>query len=203
MAGVVDVETTGLSPRRDEIVELALILFAFDRATGHIQGVVDEYSGLREPSVPISAGASKVNGITWEMVRGRRLDEPRVEQMLRRAEFLVAHNAPFDRSFLTRLFPLAGEKLWACSMRSVDWRGLGFDSAALQSLLRHHGIMAERAHRGPEDAHATLALLSRVGPDNRPYFYWLLQSYRPQPSSPGLTRRRPRWTRPGHPEHSL
>lgn len=175
LAAVVDVETTGLSPWRDEIVELAAILFAFERATGRIRGVVDAYTGLREPSVPISPGAAAVNGITPEMVRGQRLDEARVEAILKRAEFLVAHNASFDRGFVTRLFPVAGQKPWLCSMRLVDWRGMGYPSAALQSLLHHHGIQVERAHRGGDDALATLELLSRTGPDGHPYFYWLLK----------------------------
>lgn len=172
---MVDVETTGLSPRHDEIVELAAILFAFDRETGQIRGVVDEYTGLREPSVPISPEAARVNGITPEMVRGQRLDEARVEGIFRRAEFLVAHNASFDRGFVTRLFPGTKRKPWLCSMRHVDWRGMGFSSAALQSLLRRHGIAVQRAHRGSDDARATLELLSRRDADGRPYFYWLLQ----------------------------
>lgn len=175
LAAVVDVETTGLSPWRDEIVELAALLFAFERATGQICGVVDEYTGLREPSVPISPEAARVNGITPEMVRGQRLDQARVETIFRRAEFLVAHNASFDRGFVTRLFPLTKQKLWLCSMRHVDWRAMGFASAALQSLLRHHGIQVQRAHRGGDDARATLDLLSCQGPDGRPYFYWLLR----------------------------
>lgn len=179
VAGMVDVETTGLSPRYDEIVELALILFAFDRETGEILGVVEEYAGLREPSVPISAGASRVNGITWEMVRGRRLDEQRIEGMLRRAEFLVAHNAYFDRGFVTRLFPLAARKPWLCSMRNVNWHRFGFPSAALQSLLQHHGIVTGRAHRGAEDARATLELLNRRDPEGQPYFRSLLQAFHP------------------------
>ncbi|EQD35039.1 hypothetical protein B1A_18477, partial [mine drainage metagenome] len=35
LAILVDVETTGLQPDRDEIVELALVLFAFQRPSGN------------------------------------------------------------------------------------------------------------------------------------------------------------------------
>lgn len=179
IAGMVDVETTGLSHRYDEIVELALILFAFDRETGKILGVVEEYAGLREPSVPISAEASSVHGITWEMVRGRRLDESRIERMLRRAEFLVAHNAVFDRGFVIRLFPVAARKPWLCSMRNVNWHRFGFSSTALQNLLQYHGIVTGSAHRGAADARATLELLNCTDPDGQPYFRSLLQAFHP------------------------
>ncbi|MHB8947325.1 MAG: exonuclease domain-containing protein, partial [Bacillota bacterium] len=71
IAGFVDVETTGLSAWSDEIVEFALVLFAFGRHTGRIVGVVEEYVGMREPSVPIHPRASAINGITVDMVRGK------------------------------------------------------------------------------------------------------------------------------------
>ncbi|HLN62732.1 MAG TPA: hypothetical protein VK464_14400 [Symbiobacteriaceae bacterium] len=62
VAGYVDVETTGLSPYYDEIIELALVLSAFDITTGDVLGVVDSYVGLREPSCPISEGAWAEHG---------------------------------------------------------------------------------------------------------------------------------------------
>ena len=46
---VVDVETTGFSPI-DEVVEIGLVLFAFERQNGQILGIIEEYAGLREPA---------------------------------------------------------------------------------------------------------------------------------------------------------
>ena len=40
-ASFLDVETTGFSPRADEIVELAIVLFEFNYADGTITEVVD------------------------------------------------------------------------------------------------------------------------------------------------------------------
>src|SRR5690625_1890713 len=148
LAGFIDVETTGLSPYTDEIVELAIALFAFDRAQSTIVGVVDEYVGLREPSKNIPPQATRVHGITDDDVRGQQLDNTKIKQLVQQAEFLVAHNAAFDRGFVTRLFPTTKQKLWLCSMRSVDWHGRGYGSRALQALLQAHGIHVTRAHRG-------------------------------------------------------
>jgi len=89
-APVLDIETTGISHRNDEIIELAITLFRYDRVAGHILDIVGEYSGLREPSCPIPRCASTVHGITRPLVRGLRFDYRRIRRMLRRADFFVA-----------------------------------------------------------------------------------------------------------------
>lgn len=160
LAAFIDVETTGLHPGRDEILELAIVLFAFDRATGVVVGIVDEYVGLREPSRSIPRQATAVHGITRRMVRGRRLDDDRVRTLLAQAEFVVAHNARFDYGFVCRLYPEAANKPWLCSMEGVDWRRHGYPSRGLQRLLAAHGIPVRRAHRAGADCKAALVLLS-------------------------------------------
>lgn len=112
LAAFVDVETTGLSTRSDEVVELAIALFAFDRDTGEIKGIVDEYSGLRDPGRPIPGSATGVHGIRDCDVKGKRLDDEQVLRLMDRAEFLVAHNESFDRPFVERLYPEAAGKTW-------------------------------------------------------------------------------------------
>jgi len=160
LGGVVDVETTGLSPYRDEIIELCIILFKYDTNNGRIGGIIEEYVGLREPSCRIQPAASRVNGITMRDVQGHDLDCTRVTGMIEQADFLIAHNASFDRGFVTRLFPEAAAKRWYCSMSGIDWRGKGFPNRRLQDLLLHHGISVHRAHRASDDVRATLQLLS-------------------------------------------
>lgn len=190
VAGFVDVETTGLSPHTEEIVELALVLFAFDRASGEIVGIVDEYTGLREPIKPIPAAATAIHGITHAHVRGKRLDDARIAALIARAEFLVAHNAPFDRAFVERLYPFVTAKPWLCSMRGIDWRGRGFPSRGLQNLLRAHRIRVARAHRGEDDVKAALRLLATRDATGVPYFRELLNALRAQ--DPGAPQERDR-----------
>lgn len=177
LAGLIDVETTGLNPHIDEIVEFAIILFAFDRVKSTIIGVVDEYVGLREPKRKIPPQATRIHGITDADVAGRQLDGNKIKQLIEQAEFLVAHNAAFDRGFVTRLFPMAQLKLWLCSMRHVDWYGRGYRSRALQALLRAHGIQVAQAHRGEADVKAALMLLAQRDASGTPYFADLLRQY--------------------------
>lgn len=174
----VDVETTGLSPRRDEVVEIALVSFAFRRDSGRIIGIVDEYVGLREPSVPIPPDAVRIHGITWDMVEGRALDYQRIDELLAPVEFLVAHNAPFDRSFVERLLrgPLAVP--WLCTMRGINWAEKGFSARSLGHLVRGHGIEMPTAHRAQADTYAMLGLLAQQSPEGIPYLGELLGVHR-------------------------
>lgn len=178
IAAFVDTETTGCNLDRDDIVELAIVLFAFDRGTGQITGVVDEYVGLQQPAVPIRPGACRVHGIREEDVRGKRLDTARIAAMLEQAEPLVAHNERFDRAFVARLFPGCELKPWLCSMRGIDWRGHGFNSRRLEDLLRCHGIRTEQEHMAASDARDAVVLLSQRAQDGRSYFWELLSHYR-------------------------
>lgn len=168
VAAVVDTETTGLDPRRHEVLEVAVVLFAFDRYSGHVYGVVDEYSGLREPRRPIPKAVQRVHGISDEHVRGCRLNEERINALLSAAEFIVSHNASFDYAFLSRLFPAITSKHWLCSMNGVAWYRRGHKSKSLGALLRDYGVSVAKAHRALDDARATLLLLSLPGPTGHP-----------------------------------
>ncbi len=173
-AAVIDVETTGLSPLADEVVELAIVLFSFDPITGRVVEELEAYSGLRDPGRPIPPGATAQHGIRDEDVRGQRLDEERIRAILRRAHYLIAHNAPFDRGFVGRLFPETRQMQWLCSMEGIAWRQKGFPSKGLQALLAAHRIEPGSAHRALDDARATLRLLAAAKPGGGTYLKELL-----------------------------
>lgn len=173
-AAVVDVETTGLSPDYDEILEIAIVLFAFERNQGRIMGIVDEYTGLREPSRSIPRRATEIHGITLKDVRGQKFDDLRVKELLEKADFLIAHNAKFDRGFLRKLYPFINSKKWLCSMEGINWYCKGFRSRSLQNLLSNHQIKVEQAHRATADVKGCLSLLNYNVANGKSYFYELL-----------------------------
>lgn len=158
LGAIVDVETTGFSPYRDEIVELCIVLFRINQ--DGLAVIEEEYTGLREPINGINAAAARVNGIGWADVRGRDLDHQRVTDLVKRADFIIAHNASFDRGFVTRLYPHLDGKHWYCSMSDIDWRSKGCPRRGLQDLLAWHGIKPDRSHRASDDVRATLELLN-------------------------------------------
>ncbi len=168
IAGCIDVETTGLSSYSDEIVELALVLFSYDQQG--ITGIVDSYSSLREPDCRISSGAYQAHGLTKEDLAGQRLDADRFNSMIEKADFLVAHNAAFDKGFVTKIFPSTRSKRWYCSMSGVRWSG----SRGLQNLLAAHNIEPDQTHRALADVEGVLSLLSLNNLRGETYFSEML-----------------------------
>jgi DNA polymerase III subunit epsilon len=97
---VVDLETTGLSPRHGHrIIEIGAI--AVDQGA-----IVDEFTTLIDAGVPIPTTVQAIHGITEEMLEG----QPRPEEILPRfhdfiaGSVLVAHNAAFELTFLRHEF---------------------------------------------------------------------------------------------------
>ena len=163
IAVFVDVETTGLDPAKDEIIELGIVKFSYS-PDGEVNGVIDSIGQLRQPSFPIPELATSITGITNEMVVDHQIDEAEINQLVDDADLVIAHNAAFDRRFLERLIPLFMIKPWACSMSEVDWVANGYEGTKLAYLAAEAGFFFDR-HRAENDCLAAIELLSRTLPN--------------------------------------
>lgn len=158
---VVDCETTGLTPN-DELIECSVVLAEVDAKRGNSIAVHREYVGLRKPSVRIHPAARKIHKISEDMLEGRDLDHQTVRELIAQADFIVAHNAKFDRHFFSKLYPEAKQKPWKCSCYGMGWSSKkGYPSKKLSQILEKHGIQLENAHRADADTKALLQLLDR------------------------------------------
>lgn len=157
---VLDTETTGLSHQADKIIELAMLLVSVDLVTGLPFGPVALFEGFEDPGMPIPAIAKEITGITDEMVAGQRIDDGLVQAMVAQADWVVAHNAGFDRPFVEARFPGFAAKAWACSFKDIDWKAVGAGSSKLSALAADQGWFFD-AHRAQVDCHALLQVLSR------------------------------------------
>lgn len=177
VAGFIDVETTGLDPLEHEVVEFSMAIFRFNRETGEILETIDEYTGQREPGRSIPRAASEIHGLTKRNLKGKALDQGHIDELAEMCEFLIAHNAQFDRNFVHM-----NKFYWYCSMRGINWKGHGYKSMALQKLLKGHDIDPGDAHRAGSDVRAAIELLSRKSKSDVYYFKELLDhgpSYEP------------------------
>jgi DNA polymerase-3 subunit epsilon len=154
----VDVETTGLAPDRDEIIELAMVPFTYS-VDGRIFDFQDPFQGFQEPSEPISAEITRITGIEQSMVGGQRLDLEVVNSFVENADIVIAHNAAFDRRFCERLSPTFKGKAWGCSATQIDWRSENFEGSRLGYLVANAGYFYER-HRALNDCYAAIELLA-------------------------------------------
>ena len=157
---VLDTETTGLEAAKEKVIELALLRVAVDTATGLPVGPVQVYDGLEDPGRPIPPAITDITGITDAMVRGQRLDEALIAQMVVGVDLVVAHNAGFDRPFVEARLPEFARLPWACSFADLDWKALGQSSAKLENLALACGWFYD-AHRAETDCHALLAVLAQ------------------------------------------
>jgi DNA polymerase III subunit epsilon len=157
----VDTETTGLDPDTDEVIELALLPFEYERDTGAIVSVEQDaaLNAFRQPSFPIPPESAKIHGITDEMVAGKVIDPERIRALIEPAHIVIAHNAAFDRPMVEKHWPIFEEKHWACSFAEIDWKGEGIGSGKLDYLLWSRGWFHD-GHRALSDAEAALFLLT-------------------------------------------
>lgn len=158
----VDVETTGLDPTRDEILELAMVPFTYS-LEGAITAIGAPFQGLRQPSAPIPAEITALTGIDDALVAGHAIDPADVVAFAASAALVIAHNAAFDRRFLERFCPMFATKAWACSMTQVDWAAEGFAGQKLVHLAVSLGLFYD-PHRAADDGLAGLAVLGRPLP---------------------------------------
>lgn len=155
---IVDTETTGLAFATDKVIELAVLLFEFDPATGKVFRILASYDGLEDPGRPIPPESTAVHGITDAMVAGQRLDDATVLGLLADVAIVIAHNAGFDRPFLEERLPAFQALPWACSFAQIDWAAEGIGSAKLEYLAYASGFFFD-AHRAELDCRATLEML--------------------------------------------
>lgn len=100
----VDTETTGLHPKDHRLTEIGIVYFENGEP-------VEVFDRLINPERKIDPKASKVSGITNEMVDSLKpfsKMKKRIRRMLKDCDVWVAHNEAFDRSFINAEFERCG-----------------------------------------------------------------------------------------------
>lgn len=154
---VLDTETTGTVPGRDRVVWVAVAVL-------NDGAVIERWSTLLDPG---PASRAQAGGIHLSGQPSFTDVAPRLTRLLRRG-VLVAHNAPFDVSFLTAEYERAGlamPKLRViCTLRLTHRLALDVVSLSLVDCCAYFGISHQRRHRADEDVKATVQLLQRLLP---------------------------------------
>lgn len=151
---IVDVETTGMSVKRGgRVIEVGAVVLVGN-------SIVDELDTLIDTGAAISYGAYLVHGISGEMLRGKPQPDDVWNSFL---EFvgdapLVAHNAPFDSSFVRFEVSLLGKEIpnrWDCTVRLARRLLPHLPNHKLDTVYRHlFGSLPASAqrHRALDDA---------------------------------------------------
>jgi DNA polymerase III, alpha subunit, gram-positive type len=115
-----DIETTGLSAARDKITEIGAVKVE--------NGVItDTFSTFANPKMPIPQKITQLTGITDDMVKDAPSQSEAVGAFLEFAgdNVLVAHNAPFDTSFIAK----------ACEDMGREYNYTSIDTVAISRAI--------------------------------------------------------------------
>ena len=160
---VLDIETTGFSPERDSIIEIAVIRCETRDGSAREQ-VLNE---LVRPSGNIPRQIRELTGITNEMVADAdTIDRalPRVAAFVGDAP-IVAHNAHFDRRFLEHTARLMGMTFngneWVCTMVMAKRVPTG-GPYKLAALAERLDVPDRGSHRALDDCRATIGVYRAV-----------------------------------------
>lgn len=157
---VFDFETTGLGKKMHRICEIGAIKFD---ANGN---EIDRYQTLVNPEQSIPESATKVNGITYEMV----MDAPTIKEAL--PVFLsfiegypiIAYNAEFDIGFLKTAVDMCNMN---CAIQYADamaWAKLKYTLQSYKqvNVAKHIGYVPSNAHRSMGDCETLSAIVKAL-----------------------------------------
>ncbi|MGQ0507454.1 MAG: helicase C-terminal domain-containing protein [Myxococcaceae bacterium] len=151
-----DLETTGLDPTRDEVIELG-VLFVDDGVTTR------RVSKLFRPSAPLPLTIQRLTGIQQAALDEQPPFRSYVAELQQSLQdyTVVAHNAAFEESFL-------GEVLYGIqapvldSMELLHYLYPELESHGLDSLVRWANVAERAQHRALHDCEDTLAVLQHA-----------------------------------------
>lgn len=163
----IDLETTGLDPRRDDVVSVAALPFVGGRAQ-------PGYVTLVDPGRPIPPASTRIHGIDDARVAGA----PSLDEALARFDetcagrLLVGHDVAFDVAVLARARRLRG--LPQPALVALDTRRLAVSlhppwrqEAELESVAARLGIEVRGRHTAEGDARLAGAILLALMPEFR------------------------------------
>ncbi|MDQ0213667.1 ATP-dependent DNA helicase DinG [Oikeobacillus pervagus] len=156
---VVDLETTGNSPQKgDRIIQASFVMVEDGK-------IMDQYTTFINPGFEIPVFIQELTGITNEMVTAAPSFievAPKFLQLLENAVF-VAHNVPFDFTFLQDEFERVGfPAIHNDTVDTVELAKIMFptaDSYKLSDLTEHFEFPHDRPHQADSDAYVTAKLL--------------------------------------------
>lgn len=153
---VLDVETTGLSPKTEEIIEIALAKVANGEPAG-------KFTSLIKPRKSVPPRIVSLTGLTDAMLENAPSFSDiakDVEQFIGRS-IVLAHNAIFDLSFLSEAFSKCGIKSNFQYLDTIKIAKMAYPNLKnykLETLISELDLAETQSHRAMDDVQCTLKL---------------------------------------------
>ncbi len=175
---VLDFEATGKEAAKDLPIEIGFVRIEYDPATGTMGRVLERYSGLEDPGFELNPEVEKITGLKREMLIGHRFDDDHINQAIIASDFLIAHNAAYDRTLGERRFPALIDKPWGCSMAEGPWEAMNVGSKGQEFLAFKVAGIHYGAHRAQADCEALVQILATPAHDGRQCLAHVLENAR-------------------------
>jgi DNA polymerase-3 subunit epsilon len=158
---VIDFETTGTSAAKGKVIEIGMVKVKNLKIT-------DLYQSFLNPLSHIPSFITRLTGITYSDVE----DAPLFKDILEDVSYflgdsiLVAHNLPFDYSFLKKEMSEAGWKLFdnptLCTLSLARKFYPDLPSKSLGAMVKHFRVKHKNVHRALGDATVTAKILIKM-----------------------------------------
>ena len=157
---IIDIETTGLDPQKDKIIELAGIKIKDNK-------VIKEYSSLINPEIEISSFITELTGIDNCMIN----KAPTIENELKKFidfvgnDLVVGHNVNFDINFIydnsLKYYNNIFENNYLDTLR-MSRKLLSLENHKLKTLAETFNIDYKKAHRALRDCYITFDVYNKL-----------------------------------------
>lgn len=154
---VIDVETTGLRPRHDRVIEIAVVRCSPEGDP------ISEWSTLIDPGR--DPGPTRVHGISESDLVGAPVFADALVELRQQLTdtIVVAHNLSFDAAFIAHEFRRAGREpqtgYGLCTLELARRTLPDQESHSLAACARSLGISQPQAHRALADTRVTAGVL--------------------------------------------
>jgi len=171
---VFDIETTGFDPKKDEMIEIAMLHIVSKHSVPFIE---DEFNALIEltPGKNLPANIVNLTGITVEKLLKEGMPKSKIcDKLTDKLSYinplLVAFNAQFDLCFLFYFLNSFGKAGVLKNVKMLDALTIYKDRKPyphkLSDAVQDYALETENTHRALDDAKTTFALLCAIGKES-------------------------------------
>jgi DNA polymerase III epsilon subunit-like protein len=155
---ILDLETTGFSPRKDDILEVSALKISGLK-------IIEEFHSFFKPFKAIPSIISSKTNIYYEDVKEAPIfsDKSRLLFNFMKGHRIIGYNVSFDKSFL-----VAKDSIFSC-LEYQDYlkyiKTLEYDlpNYKMKTVANYFGVNTKEAHRAKGDTLILFELIKRLG----------------------------------------